>query len=62
MAGRYDSNPFDEEEVNPFAVSSPSPSYSNVDSVRVFSFQSNNINSVDLAEIMRNKQNNCFFG
>lgn len=21
MAGRYDSNPFDEEEVNPFAVS-----------------------------------------
>lgn len=22
MAGRYDSNPFDEEEVNPFSVSS----------------------------------------
>lgn len=24
MAGRYDKNPFDEEEVNPFAVSDPS--------------------------------------
>ena len=24
MAGRYDTNPFDEEEVNPFAVSSNS--------------------------------------
>ena len=35
MAGRYDSNPFAEEEVNPFAVNSHSSSSSSFNNFRV---------------------------